>query len=172
MNATYAISDFPPRGRHGFRDAMLAMAGPERGRGRRHHHHGGRDRFFMGLGGPPFGPGGPFHPGTPGAWTDSPRVRGSAQIHDPAFGTWTCAGGEKEGQVCEPTDLTSCGTGTCRSQIRESFGCIGYGPKVNNSFLNYFQIGGAQRAQSEIDFAPGVSPPAAVLAHRFINQSA
>jgi hypothetical protein len=32
-----------------------------------------------------FGPGGPFHPETPGAWTDSPRVRGSAQIHDPAF---------------------------------------------------------------------------------------
>ena len=32
-----------------------------------------------------FGPGGPFHPGTPGAWTDSPRVRGSAQIHDQAF---------------------------------------------------------------------------------------
>jgi len=32
-----------------------------------------------------FGPGGPFHPGTPGAWTDSPGVRGSAQIHDAAF---------------------------------------------------------------------------------------
>jgi hypothetical protein len=32
-----------------------------------------------------FGPGGPFHPGTAGAWTDSPRVRGSAQIHDQAF---------------------------------------------------------------------------------------
>ena len=32
-----------------------------------------------------FGPGGPFHPGTPGAWTDGPRIRGSAQIHDPAF---------------------------------------------------------------------------------------
>jgi hypothetical protein len=32
-----------------------------------------------------FGPGGPFHPGTPGAWTDSPRVRGSAQIHNQAF---------------------------------------------------------------------------------------
>jgi hypothetical protein len=31
------------------------------------------------------GPGGPFHPGTPGAWTGSPRVRGSAQIHDQAF---------------------------------------------------------------------------------------
>jgi hypothetical protein len=32
-----------------------------------------------------FGPGGPFNPQTPGAWTDSPRVRGSAQIHDEAF---------------------------------------------------------------------------------------
>jgi DNA-binding PadR family transcriptional regulator len=68
MNATYAISDFPSRGRHGFRDAMRAMAGAERGRGRgrRHHHHGG-DRFFMGFGGPPFGPGGPFGRGGPKA---------------------------------------------------------------------------------------------------------
>jgi hypothetical protein len=32
-----------------------------------------------------FGPGGPFNPGTPGAWSDSPGVRGSAQIHDEAF---------------------------------------------------------------------------------------
>jgi hypothetical protein len=32
-----------------------------------------------------FGPGGPFPPGTPGAWTDSPAVRGSAQLHDAAF---------------------------------------------------------------------------------------
>jgi hypothetical protein len=32
-----------------------------------------------------FGPGGPFHPETPGAWTDSPGVRGSAQVHDEAF---------------------------------------------------------------------------------------
>ena len=68
MNAIYAISDFPSRGRHGFRDAMRAMAGAERGRGRgrRHHHHGG-DRFFMGFGGPPFGPGGPFGRGGPKA---------------------------------------------------------------------------------------------------------
>jgi hypothetical protein len=32
-----------------------------------------------------FGPGGPFHPATPGAWSDSPAVRGSAQVHDEAF---------------------------------------------------------------------------------------
>jgi hypothetical protein len=32
-----------------------------------------------------FGPGGPFNPGTPGAWSDSPGVRGSAQVHDEEF---------------------------------------------------------------------------------------
>ena len=32
-----------------------------------------------------FGPGGPFHPDTPGPWNDSPRVRRSAQVHDAQF---------------------------------------------------------------------------------------
>jgi hypothetical protein len=32
-----------------------------------------------------FGPGGPFNADTPGAWSDSPRVRGSAALHDDAF---------------------------------------------------------------------------------------
>jgi hypothetical protein len=32
-----------------------------------------------------FGEGGPFHPGTPGAWKESPRVRGAAPVHDPEF---------------------------------------------------------------------------------------
>ncbi|MEV4729644.1 hypothetical protein [Saccharopolyspora sp. NPDC049426] len=32
-----------------------------------------------------FGPGGPFHHDTPGAWSDSPGFRGSAQVHDDAF---------------------------------------------------------------------------------------
>jgi hypothetical protein len=32
-----------------------------------------------------FGPGGPFHRDTPGAWTDSPGFRGSAQVHDETF---------------------------------------------------------------------------------------
>ena len=32
-----------------------------------------------------FGPGGPFHPDTPGAWSDSPGFRGSARVHDEAF---------------------------------------------------------------------------------------
>ncbi|MFI0470953.1 hypothetical protein ACH347_43425 [Saccharopolyspora sp. 5N102] len=32
-----------------------------------------------------FGPGGPFHRDTPGAWTDSPGFRGSALVHDDEF---------------------------------------------------------------------------------------
>jgi hypothetical protein len=32
-----------------------------------------------------FGPGGPFHPETPGPWNDSGRVRGAAKIHDEQF---------------------------------------------------------------------------------------
>ena len=32
-----------------------------------------------------FGPGGPYHPGTPGPWKDSPKVRAAAQVHDQAF---------------------------------------------------------------------------------------
>lgn len=32
-----------------------------------------------------FGPGGPFNSATPGAWSDSARVRGGAQVHDEEF---------------------------------------------------------------------------------------
>jgi hypothetical protein len=32
-----------------------------------------------------FGPGGPFHPDTPGPWKDSSKVRSAAQVHDERF---------------------------------------------------------------------------------------
>jgi hypothetical protein len=32
-----------------------------------------------------FGPGGPFHPKTPGPWKDSPKVRSAAQVHSAEF---------------------------------------------------------------------------------------
>jgi len=32
-----------------------------------------------------FGPGGPFHPDTPGPWKNSPGVRSSAKVHDERF---------------------------------------------------------------------------------------
>jgi hypothetical protein len=74
-------------------------------------------------------------------------------IHDPAFGTWTCRGGETPGQECEPTDLESCGSGLCTSKLEETFACIGFGP---GSGFNRQQIGGAQQAQSLTELYPGV----------------
>jgi len=57
---------------------------------------------------------------------------GMDQIHDPAFGEWTCVEGERDGEVCEPTDLDSCGDGGyCRSAIGENLACRGYGPRFN-----------------------------------------
>jgi hypothetical protein len=53
---------------------------------------------------------------------------GIDEIHHPSFGEWTCGGGEQAGESCEPTDLNSCGTGKCRSEIKDSIACRGYGP--------------------------------------------
>jgi hypothetical protein len=80
------------------------------------------------------------------------------RIHDPAFGTWTCAGGPREGEECEPTDLASCGDGFCRSQVdRAAIGCVGYGPRTSGPLpILSRQIGGAQAAQAVQTFYPGV----------------
>jgi hypothetical protein len=62
------------------------------------------------------------------------QSRGSVEdIHHPSFGEWTCVGGEQEGELCEPTDLASCGAGKCRSEIRDSVACRGYGPPAAGS---------------------------------------
>jgi hypothetical protein len=79
------------------------------------------------------------------------------QIHDPSFGAWTCDGGEREGEGCEPTDLRSCGSGICRSEIRKVAGCVGYGPPVSaSSFIFQRVIGGAQQSQAFLELDPGV----------------
>src|SRR5262245_44389433 len=83
------------------------------------------------------------------------RYFGTASPHDPAFGAWTCNGGARAGQTCEPTDLTSCGDGTCTSAIQQSFACIGFGPS-NGGGPGFFAIGGAQKAQAAISYVDGV----------------
>jgi hypothetical protein len=76
----------------------------------------------------------------------------AVNLHDPSFGAWTCAGGPQDGETCEPTDSSSCGTGYCRSEIRQSFACIGFGPQGGQRA----SIGGAQSAQSFNDYVDGV----------------
>lgn len=54
---------------------------------------------------------------------------GPTGIHDPIWGPYTCGGGTRDGQACEPTDLHSCGDdGVCASKLMPAVGCIGFGP--------------------------------------------
>jgi hypothetical protein len=54
---------------------------------------------------------------------------GAAGIRDPVWGSFTCGGGPRDGQGCEPTDLGSCGAdGVCGSTPMGAVACIGYGP--------------------------------------------
>jgi hypothetical protein len=74
-------------------------------------------------------------------------------VHHPSFGEWTCAGGDRQGEACEPTDLSSCGSGGyCRSTPRSTFACIGYGPESGAAI----PVGGAQQAQALNDYPAGV----------------
>jgi hypothetical protein len=78
------------------------------------------------------------------------------QIHDPAFGEWTCKGGERDGEPCEPTDTASCGSGLCATPFKDGFACIGFGPGGGGFGRSAFSIGGAQQAQASEDYPSGV----------------
>ena len=73
-------------------------------------------------------------------------------LKDPSFGAWKCAGGERAGETCEPTDLAFCGTGFCASEPKSTFACIGYGPGDGRAI----PVGGAQQAQAYNVFRDGV----------------
>ena len=77
-------------------------------------------------------------------------------VHDPAFGTWTCHGGEHAGDVCEPTDLAACGGGICTSEVRNTVACIGYGPDEGALDLASGGLAGAQTAQQYVPPRDGV----------------
>jgi len=54
---------------------------------------------------------------------------GRAAIDDPVWGPFTCKGGARDGQSCQPTDLDSCGAdGVCSSPPVQATACIGFGP--------------------------------------------
>ncbi len=53
---------------------------------------------------------------------------GNTPLDSPVWGAWTCGGGERHGESCEPTDLGSCGDGVCMSTPQSAVGCIGFGP--------------------------------------------
>ena len=77
-------------------------------------------------------------------------------IHHPAFGEWRCAGGAREGELCEPTDLASCANGTCIAAPQDSFACIGYGPAYEGGTGLLTPIGVAQSAHNHQVLLEGV----------------
>lgn len=80
-------------------------------------------------------------------------------IHDPAFGDWTCKGGATAGAACEPTDLNACGEGHCAATPQDGFACIGYGPLVEGTPEPLNPIGVAQKAQNYQVLPEGVYRP-------------
>jgi len=50
------------------------------------------------------------------------------QVGHAGFGGWSCAGGARAGQTCDPLETTSCDDGICRSAIEKALACIGFGP--------------------------------------------
>ncbi|MFM8411171.1 MAG: hypothetical protein ACKOCT_12935 [Alphaproteobacteria bacterium] len=72
---------------------------------------------------------------------------GADRVHDASFGAWTCKGGARDGQVCEPTERGACGDGECGSEVKDAVACIGFGPADGTVNPTGASIGGAQTAQ-------------------------
>ena len=73
---------------------------------------------------------------------------GADRVHDPSFGAWTCKGGARDGEACEPTERGACGEdGECGSEVKDVVACIGFGPSDGTVNPTGDSIGGAQTAQ-------------------------
>ncbi|GAB5452365.1 MAG: hypothetical protein Hals2KO_26930 [Halioglobus sp.] len=67
---------------------------------------------------------------------------GVENIHDPAFGEWTCVEGDRPGETCDPTDRSTCGDGgQCRAELRDSIACRGYGPQPEEQTSGVLGLG-------------------------------
>ena len=82
---------------------------------------------------------------------------GAADVADPSFGTWRCAGGALEGEECDPLVSGVCGTdGICHGEIGRNVGCIGYGPAGGGSAaVPNDSLGGVGNGQAATTFGPG-----------------
>jgi hypothetical protein len=73
---------------------------------------------------------------------------------DPIWGAYTCRGGERDGESCEPTDLEFCGDGLCGTTAKTAVVCNGFGPPTLN--LDSRGFAGTQEASSQQTYPPGV----------------
>ncbi len=55
--------------------------------------------------------------------------RGTAAADDPRWGPYSCKGGARAGQACNPLDIPFCGAGQCATDPDSTtIACIGFGP--------------------------------------------
>jgi hypothetical protein len=73
-------------------------------------------------------------------------------LTDPAFGAWTCRGGDTAGATCDPANTTACGEGMCASTPQIVPGCIGYGPAGTD--VNSAGFGLVQALNADAEVAP------------------
>lgn len=81
---------------------------------------------------------------------------GRTAPNDPVWGSFRCRGGERDGEMCPPTDLAFCGTGICASDPVDAVGCIGFGPPDLSQGLSLIPFSGSQQVANEMRFPPGV----------------
>lgn len=82
---------------------------------------------------------------------------GNTPANDPAWGPWNCVGGDRDGQTCDPTDLSACGDGgMCRTRIVRTVACIGFGPGDANVGLQVAGISVTQETAAEFEYGDGV----------------
>jgi len=75
----------------------------------------------------------------------------------PSWGTFRCRGGEKDGQVCNPTAIGFCGAGIgCATDPYRSVACFGFGPGDAQTGLNAAGVTLSQETAAYNAFVPGV----------------
>ena len=81
---------------------------------------------------------------------------GSTAPTSPEWGSFSCRGGDKDGQSCDPTDLTFCGEGLCSTSPVRSVACIGFGPGDSGVGLQTAPLSGIQKTAATFEYAPDV----------------
>lgn len=75
------------------------------------------------------------------------RYRGSTPITSPVWGAFACRGGARDGETCDPTNVTGCGADSvCASEPVQALACIGFGPGdagIGNGDQSLFSTMGA-----------------------------
>lgn len=95
---------------------------------------------------------------------------GPEDLDDPAFGGWTCAGGEFAGEECDPVEPDSCGGGFCRSRPTPSFACLGFGPVGADPVGG--QLAGAQESNAYMRLREGVFGQLPLRGVAYVNSHA